>query len=297
MPVARNPGATVAGRYQLARALARGAATDVWVALDLATRDEVVLKLLDPRASADEPGWVENPVERFRLEAKITAALGGRSRHVVALRDAGDDEGAPFLVLEYVRGQALDEILAARGALPAAYVAAVVEQAADALAAAHAIHVVHRDVKPSNLLVVEDAAGAPFVKVADFGLAKPTRASPLVAHAKDTSGALVAGSPAYASPEQLYAMELDGRTDLWSLAVVAYEALTGVRPFGPAAGQGARRVSGPELMVAIRTASPEPVTRRNAALPAALDGWFARALAREREARFATAGEMARALR
>ena len=236
-----EPGAIVWGA-RLVRPLAGGAMAELWLAERLESGGEVVIKFLGPPAGEDDPAWIDQAIERFRLEAQIAQQLGAQTRHIVQVHAAGQLAETPYLVMEHVPGRSLDAVLAERKLLETGTtVAKLVEQVAEALGVAHAANVVHRDVKPANLLVTEGERG-PFVQLADSGVAKATRTSLMVDLPKDTSSALVVGSPAYASFEQLYQQELDGRSDLWTRGVVAYEALTGALPFGSAApGRSPRR--------------------------------------------------------
>ncbi len=286
-----QPGAIVWGA-RLVRPLEGGAMAELWLAERLESGGEVVIKFLGPPVGEDDPEWIDQAVERFRLEAQIAQQLGAQTRHIVQAHAAGQLGETPYLVMEHVPGRSLEALLAEGKRLEPEYVAKLIEQVAEALGVAHAANVVHRDLKPANLLVTEGERG-PFVQLADFGVAKATKSSLMVDLPKDTSSALVVGSPAYASPEQLYQQELDGRSDLWSLAVVAYEALTGALPFGSAApGKAA-----PELIVAVCTAGFERASKRNRTLPRTLDAWFDKALAKDRTLRFQGAAEMAAAFR
>jgi serine/threonine-protein kinase len=167
--------------------------------------------------------------------------------------------------------------------LPLRRMIEVMVQVCAALSASHAQGVVHRDIKPDNLFLV-DMDGEPFVKVLDFGIAKQTTAGATDMTATNS----MIGTPYYMSPEQAFSSKsVDSRADLWALAVVLYQALTGVLPFdGETIGA---------ICVAIDRAEFEPVSRRRPGLPAGLDGWFARALARKLDRRFASAREMSEA--
>jgi eukaryotic-like serine/threonine-protein kinase len=297
-----EPGAIVWGA-RLVRPLARGGMAELWLAERLESGGEVVIKFLATPVGEDDPDWIDQAVERFRLEAQIAEQLGAQTRHIVQVHAAGQLGDTPYLVMEHVPGRSLEAILGEKKRLAPEAFASLLDQIAEALGVAHAANVVHRDVKPANLLVTGEITGpgsppvegerGPFVQLADFGVAKAKRSSLMVDLPKDTSSALVVGSPAYASPEQLYQQELDGRSDLWSLGVVAYEALTGALPFGSSVSGKAT----PELIVAVCTAGFERASKTNRALPRTLDAWFDKALAKDRTARFQSAGEMAAAFR
>jgi serine/threonine-protein kinase len=238
----------------------------------------VAVKFLS-EAYAQDPGFVE----RFRQEARAAAQL--RTPHAAQVFDHGvTADGAPFIVMELLEGERLESRIQRLGPLPLQEVVRIVAQAAKALTRAHQLDMVHRDIKPANLLLI-DVDGEPFVKVLDFGIAKQARADAPAA----AGAAPPLGTPRYMSPEQLVsAKRVDFRTDLWSLGVVAYEALTGKPPF-PGEALGA-------VAVAVHTGEfPRPSAIRPE-LPAAVDAWMARALQRDPAARFASAREMAIAL-
>jgi len=259
------------------------------------------VKFLDRLPDGDEEGAAV-VLERFRFEAQISARLGARTKSIVAVYDAGTHGGVPYLVMEYVRGRTLESIIDERGMIPLDRFADILDQVAEALAIAHDLGIVHRDIKPSNIMLVdtepaapeaprpEGAPAGPTVKLADFGVAKAVRADLTLDRPKETSEGLLVGSPAYMSPEQLRCDgTLDPRTDVWSLGVVAYEALTGWPPF--AGGSIA------DLIVSISTRPVDPPSSIHAGLPRAIDAWFGKALAKDRAQRFASPKEMAAAFR
>jgi eukaryotic-like serine/threonine-protein kinase len=270
-----GPGAIIAGQYRLVRKLGEGGMAEVWLAAHDARKQEVAIKL----AVAREPHRIVPEIlARFRFEAQVAARLGERTRHVVAVHDAGEHDagprgGVPFLVMDYVRGCTLADLLAEEGPMHPARFADVLDQAAAALDAAHAVGVVHRDLKPSNLMLAEELHGSVIVKLTDFGLAL----DPL-------------GSRGYVSPEQIDDdAEIGSPTDVWALGVVAYEALTGEDCF-----RGATTL---QVFGAIRAARFDRPSSVQRGLPRALDAWFARAIALQPSDRFPSAGAMARAFR
>ncbi len=278
-------GAIIAGRYQLAERLGRGGMGEVWSARHVTLRTEVAVKFpsiaLRGRAAT-------SAMERFRFEAQIAARLGRETRHVTAVHDAGCDAAGPYLVMEYVRGPTLQHELDDRVTLPLTRVAAIVAQVAEALAVAHAYGVAHRDLKPSNLLLAADAGGALLVKVADFGIAKALRVDLGADVPGDTTGGFMLGSPPYMSPEQMAGRAASAQGDLWALAVLAYEAITGRLPF---AGR-----SFAELLASLAAGRFDAPSALRPGLPPAVDAWFRRALARDEARRFGAAREMAAAL-
>jgi serine/threonine-protein kinase len=281
---ARRAGAFVNGRYRLLAPLGRGGMGEVWRAEHLALRAEVAIKF--PAASlaaASGPAVFE----RLRFEAQIAARLAAQTPHVVAVHDAGTDDDGPFVVMEYVRGRTLREALKADGPLPIERATALVAQVAEALAGAHALGVAHRDLKPSNLLLVERPGGAWLVKVADFGIAKALREDLAADLPEETAGGVMVGSPAYMSPEHYCGSAPTERDDLWALAVIAYEAITGKQPF--------HGRSFADLFVALTSGRFLPPSSRRAALSPAVDVFFARALAKEPARRFHSAEALAQA--
>ena len=207
----------VQDRYRLVRLLGEGGMGSVFAAQDEKLDREVALKII----RADRLGDAE---ARFRLDREARALASVRHPSVVGLFDSGElEDGSAFLVMELLAGSSLADLLLKHGRGTPAQVAALTSQVGSALGAAHRVGVVHRDVKPGNILVVSGDEGFQ-AKVLDFGLAKSTRAD-----ARLTQTGVLLGTPAYMSPEQVDAGEIDGRTDMYSLAAVAYEALTGRR--------------------------------------------------------------------
>jgi serine/threonine-protein kinase len=217
-------------------------------------------------------GISEEMAQEFqtRLLREAHAAANLSHPHIVTVHDAGVDPGRgfPYIVMEYVPGRSLKEILAGPRRMSLDLGLRIIDSLADALDAAHKTGIVHRDIKPANLLVRESDGE---VKIADFGVAR------LSASELTRTGTLI-GSPAYMSPEQVRGGEVDGRSDLFSLAVVFYEALTARRPF---AGDDL-----PAVMYSVAHGTPEPPSRLVRSLPQAIDAFFARALAKEPGDRF-----------
>jgi serine/threonine-protein kinase len=287
------PGVIVADRYELRRVLGRGSMGTVWLASDRSLGEDVALKLHAPAS----PG-VETPstsAARFRFEAQVAARLARKTRHVVRVTDHGYDGDRAYLVMERLEGQTLERALVTHGPMAPRDVAALVTQVARGLDAAHAEGVLHRDLKPSNVFLSSDEDGAPLVKILDFGIARRDRAASADTRFATANGVLF-GTPGYMSPEQANAApDLDERADLWSLAAIAYEALTGVLPVdGQDTGQ---------LLANLRSGRVAPRFSARAAgganakvtLPAALERFFARAFAPRIEDRYATSHELVQA--
>jgi serine/threonine-protein kinase len=224
-------------------------------------------------------------VTRFSREARHAARL--QSEHVARVLDVGAlENGAPYIVMEYLEGRDLAQVLAARGALPVEEAVGSVLQAIDAVAEAHSLGTVHRDLKPANLFLAERRSGAPIVKVLDFGLSK---SADLATAAQVTSVSSILGSPAYMSPEQLLsAPSADARSDVWSLGVVLYELLTAHNPFVW------ERM--PELVAAILNKPERPIAEWCAEVPCGLAEVVHRCLAKDPARRFQTAADLAGAL-
>ncbi|PZG05036.1 serine/threonine-protein kinase, partial [Nonomuraea aridisoli] len=201
-------------RYLLISRIAAGGMGEVWRARDELLGREVAVKILRSHIHAD-PTFLE----RFRNEARITAALADPG--VAQIFDYGEERDLAFLVMELVHGEPLSAILARNGALGAEVALDVVHQTAKALHAAHSAGIIHRDIKPGNLLVTPDGV----IKVTDFGIARALEAAPV------TQTGTVLGTAQYVSPEQAQGFALTPATDLYSLGVVAYECLSGRAPF------------------------------------------------------------------
>lgn len=207
----------LSARYRVGALLGRGGMAEVYDGYDERLHRPVAVKLLQASAASD-PGIRE----RFEVEARAAARL--THPNVVAVYDTGEDAGTPFIIMERLPGETLADRMAA-GPVDAGWLRQVALDVLGALGAAHAAGIVHRDVKPGNILIGPDG----HAKVADFGIAKS------VEFATDATGAgLVIGTPAYLSPERVEGRPATGRSDLYSLGVVLYEALAGVKPFdGP----------------------------------------------------------------
>jgi serine/threonine protein kinase len=268
-------GTVIAGKYRLESPLAHGGMGSVWAARHLLLDKVVAIKFIGA-----EVAGLDDVRTRFAREAMAAASL--QSPHVVQIHDYGIDDDVPYLVMELLEGEDLGERLARRGKLPPAEVASLVTQVARALRRAAAAGIVHRDLKPSNIFIVRGDDDDEIVKVLDFGVAKAPR---LGLDESTRTGAMI-GSPRYMSPEQARGSRLvDHRSDLWSLAVIAYRALTGQLPF---VGDDIA-----DLIVKICAESAIPPSQVEPSLDAEVDAFFARALARPADERFQTARELA----
>jgi eukaryotic-like serine/threonine-protein kinase len=211
-----NPteGTVLGQRYTLTGRIAVGGMGEVWAATDTVLDRTVAVKLLNPGLSQES-----DFVERFRAEARHTAAL--QHPNIATVFDYGEDDGTAYLVMELVPGQPLIQIIAERAPLSAQETAAILIQAATALAAAHEGGVVHRDVKPANILITPDGT----VKLTDFGISRTVDSVPL------TQTGQVLGTAQYLSPEQALGQSATAASDIYALGVVGHEMLTGERPF------------------------------------------------------------------
>ena len=212
-PLSGQPARVLAGRYALQGLVGQGGMADVELAHDQVLDRQVAVKLLHSRY-ADDPSFRE----RFKREARAAASLN--HANMVAVYDTGEEDGRPFIVMEYVAGRSLREILRREGVLPQR----AAEIAGDAALALHYSHergLVHRDVKPANIMISNEGQ----VKVTDFGIARAVNSETV------TQTAAVFGTAAYIAPEQAQGLEVDARTDVYSLGVVLYEMLTGQQPF------------------------------------------------------------------
>ena len=262
------------GRYELLSELGRGTSGVVYKAHDPKLDRLVALKILRPELVSLEESGV-GLKQRFHQEA----VAAGRLTHpaIIAVHDVGEAEGRPFIVMEYIEGGTLADLLLGGRPLPLADAVGIVLQVCAALDYAHRHGVVHRDIKPRNILV-----GPGVTKVTDFGTAR-------ILGASHTQTGTMLGTPAYMSPEMVRGQAADPRSDLFSLGVVLYESLTGVNPFNAADLAAV-------LYRIVNTDAPS-VRHHHAELPPALDRVLRRALAKEPEARYATATDFASALR
>ncbi len=275
MPDSRLAAETnLGGRYRLVRLIARGGMAEVWEAFDTVLSRAVAIKVLQPHLARDE-----GVRERFRREAIAAARLS--HPNIVATFDTANDDDVSFIVMELVRGGNLRDEIDAAAPLVQERAVAITDEVAAALAHAHRSGVVHRDVKPGNILLVDGAAG---VKVADFGIAKAAFAG------RDdlTHPGTVLGTAKYLSPEQARGEEPDARSDIYSLGVVLYEMVCGRAPF----------VADSDVAIAYAHVHQEPTRPRDvrAGVSRELEEVILRAIAKDPVARFQSADEVRAAI-
>ena len=283
-------GLIIAKKYCILEKIGAGGMATVYRARHLAFNEIRAIKVVNQRL-ADE-----NFLKRFKGEAIITRKL----QHPNAVRvDDFDftEDGRPFIVMEYVEGESLRKILKTQGPLGADRALRIARQVAEALKAAHALGIIHRDIKPDNVLLAEVGGQKDFVKVLDFGIAKVQEGAFEVSEGEDfapTQAGFVVGTPAYISPEQARgkkAGEIDGRADLYSLGVVVYEMLTGELPFHS-------ETSMEMILHHLHTpVTPPHKLKPQLGIPLPLSRLLLKAMEKEREDRFQSADEMLEALR
>lgn len=273
-----RPGTVVGGKYLVERVLGMGGMAFVVSARHVELDEVFALKFLGAHFLGNEA-----VVERFLREARAACRIA--SEHVVRVFDVGTHEGAPYLVMERLVGRDLGA-LAATGSLGISEVVEVVMQACEGLAAAHAVGVVHRDVKPENLFVV-DQAGVPLVKILDFGISKHSFGRQ--PGAPRLTGEAALGTPSFMAPEQIRAAaSVDARSDIWALGVVLYELVTGTEAFLGG------NVS--EVCAAVLEQEPRPIHEVAPFVPDELVEVITRCLRKDPAERYANVAELANAL-
>jgi len=266
------------GRYEIEAEIGRGAMGVVRLAHDPRLQRRLAVKTynLPPGLSSAQKAEFR---ARFLHEAQAAARLSHPGIVTVYDADEDPDRDVPYIAMEYVPGKSLKEIIEAEGPFEIERVVALVDVLAEALHVAHEAGIVHRDIKPANLLV-RTSDGA--IKIADFGVAK-------LSSSTLTQSGISIGSPAYMSPEQVRGENIDGRSDLFSLAVILYELLCGDRPF---AGDDPTA-----LIYSVVHETPVPITKRAKGLPAGLDRFFDAALGKDPDDRFADGKTFRRAFK
>ncbi|HEX5081682.1 MAG TPA: protein kinase [Blastocatellia bacterium] len=269
------------GHYRLISLLGRGGMGDVYLAVDMKLGREIALKLLPAEFAGDA-----ERVKRFEREARIVSALN--HPNILTVYEIGRDGESLFIATEFVKGQTLRRRLG-RGSIDPAEAVEIAVHVASALEIAHGAGIVHRDIKPENVMLRPDG----YVKVLDFGLAKPVEVAPvprgyssmLTRESYETAPGALVGTFRYMSPEQARGQRVDSRSDLWSLGTVLYEMLAGFMPFDGETPS--------DIIAAILTREPPPLPRMN---EAGLQNVVTRALAKDLDRRYQSAHEMLRDL-
>ena len=266
-------GTTFARRYQVIEELGKGGMGRVYKVFDIEVREKLALKLLKPEIATDA-----DTVERFRNELRLARTVS--HRNVCRMHDLGREEetGTYFITMEYVPGEDLKSLIHRIGALPVGKAVTIARQAAEGLAEAHRLGVVHRDLKPQNIMI--DREGA--VRIMDFGIARSVRTKSI------TGAGVMIGTPEYMSPEQVEGKETDARSDIYSFGVVLFEMLTGRLPFE----------GDTPLSIAVKQKSEPPPDPRtiNAQVPEDLGKLVLKCLEKEKGKRFASADDLLAAL-
>lgn len=267
------PDQVIAGRYQVRRELGAGGMGTVYLAYDRELGEDVALKMLHPSLLAEDP----QRLERLRSEIKLARKIS--HPNVVRSHDIGEWEGKYYITMEFIRGVTVADLLEKRGRLTVESTLAIGTQLADALAVAHDQEIMHRDIKPQNLMIDESGV----LKVADFGLARTVQRDKRL-----TQAGYIIGTVSYMAPEQLVGGELDARTDLYAVGLVLFECLTGRLPYEASSPMA--------ILAAIADRKVPDVSNFSSDVPPALGAVISRLLQHEPEKRFASARELAEAL-
>lgn len=261
------------GKYQLVRQLGRGAMGVVFEGFDPVIQRTVAIKTIHKHLLAGEAG--QELLARFKREAQAAGRLA--HPNIVAIYEYGEDQGTPFIAMEFIQGRELKDIIKDPARMELSAVVNLVTQALDALDYVHVAGIVHRDLKPGNIILLNNGQ----VKIADFGIAR-------VESSNMTQLGAVMGTPSYMSPEQFMGQRVGPQADLFSVGVILFELLTGEKPF---AGQSVTTI-----MQKVLTAPAPDVSAINPSLPRKLDAVLKKALAKRPSERFQRAGDFARAL-
>ncbi|SOD64089.1 Serine/threonine protein kinase [Streptomyces zhaozhouensis] len=275
-------GVLLHGRYQLLELIGRGGMGEVWRARDEALGRRVAVKCLKPLGGQQEESFLRVLRERFRREARVAAGL--QHRGITVVHDFGESDGVLYLVMELLEGRNLSELLQAAGPGPLSVgeVIDIAEQVAAALAYTHEQGIVHRDLKPANIMRLTDGT----VKICDFGIARLAQGIGL--STKLTSAGMAMGTPHYMSPEQIAGVNVDARSDLYSLGCVLYEIATGAPPFD---------LGDPwAILIGHRDTPPEPPRALRPELTEGLERFILALLAKDPDERPDDAARMLREL-
>ena len=266
---------TKVGRYEILEELGRGAMGVVFLGFDPVIGRRVAIKTLLPEGLS--PQEFKEYKARFQREPQVAGILA--HPNIITIHDFGEDDGVLYLVMEFLEGESLDRIVQERaGVLPLETILPLCDQLCSALDYAHQNNVVHRDLKPANIFILRSG----WVKLTDFGIAK------MMSLAMTQAGQVL-GSPYYMSPEQIKGLQIDGRSDIFSLGVILYELVTGEKPF---LGHNITTI-----ISKIINENPVPPREFNASIPTGLSYVISKALAKKVEERYQTCRELAEDLR
>jgi len=260
-------GSTFAGRYQIVEELGKGGMGKVYKAQDTEIKEKVALKLIKPEISLDK-----KTIERFQNELKFARKIG--HRNVCRMYDLNKEEGSYYITMEYVSGEDLKSFIRRSEKLTVGKAISLAKQICDGLAEAHRLGVVHRDLKPGNIMIDKDGNA----KIMDFGIARSLGEKGI------TGAGVMIGTPEYMSPEQVEGKETDQRSDIYALGVILFEMVTGRVPF-----EGDMALS---IAVKHKTEEPKDPKEYNAQLPEDLSGLILRCLAKEKDKRYQSADEV-----
>jgi serine/threonine-protein kinase len=267
-------------RYQVLKKLGEGGMSYVYLAKEVATGQEVAIKVLSPKLATDK-----SSVERLRREAGLAMRLD--HPNVCRIIRLGESEDRLiYLVMPFLKGELLSDREVQTGPMTLSVGLEVLRQVCAGLHHAHELQIVHRDLKPENIMLVSEPGGRDRAVVMDFGLAKERRADPAIA--KLTATGIILGTPEFMSPEQIRGKALDARSDIYALGIVAFEMFSGKLPFQ---GRNAQ-----EMMIARLRGQPRMLRELRPDLPISLERTLARAMESNPDARFSTALEFAEAL-
>jgi len=261
------PGSTFAGRYHIFEEIGKGGMGKVYKALDKEIEEKVALKLLNPEIAADS-----KTIERFRNELKTARQIS--HKNVCRMYHFGKDEGSYYITMEYVRGEDLKSMIRMMGRLSPGQAVSIARQVCEGLAEAHRLGVIHRDLKPQNVMIDRDGN----VKIMDFGIARSLKAKGI------TGAGVMIGTPEYMSPEQVEGKDADERSDIYALGIVLYEMLTGKVPF-----EGETPLS---VALKQKTEIPENPQAINTQIAEDLSRLILRCLEKEKEKRYQRIGDL-----